>query len=85
MDLEKANSVADLLASQERAKLAPLTHAGAATRHFMDRLRVGAFTLIGAYFGSRLADAYFGPGLISMGLGFMAGLLVAVTFPGRKA
>ena len=85
MDLEKANSVADVLASQERAKLEPLTQAGAKTRRFMDRVRVGAFTLIGAYFASRLAEAYFGPGVVSMGLGFMAGLLVAITFPRRKA
>ncbi|MFC7301105.1 hypothetical protein [Cognatiluteimonas weifangensis] len=85
MDLEKPNSAAEVLTSQERAKLEPLTHAGATTRRFMDRFRVGAFTLIGAYFGWRIAETYFGPRLVSIGIGFAAGLVVAVTFPGRKA
>jgi hypothetical protein len=85
MDLEKANSVADVITSHERAKSEPLTRAGVATRHFMDRLRVGVFTLVGAYFGWRVAETYFGPGLASIGVGFAVGLVVAVTFPGRKA
>lgn len=85
MDLEEANSVADAIASLERTKSESLTRAGAATRHFMDRLRVGVFTLMGAYFGWRVAESYFGPGLASVGVGFVVGLAVAVTFPGRKA
>ena len=85
MDLEKANSVAEAITAQERGKLEPLIHAGATTRRFMDRLRVGVFTLIGASFGQRIAETYFGPGMVSIGIGFAVGLLVAVTFPGRKA
>jgi hypothetical protein len=85
MDLEKANSVADALTSRERAKLEPLTRAGAATRRFMDRLRLGVFTLVGAYFGWRVAGFYFAPGMVPLAVGFASGLLVAVSFPARKA
>jgi hypothetical protein len=84
MDLEKANTAAAALTAIERAKQERLTRAGATTRHFMDRLRVGAFMLIGAYFGWRIAMAYFGPGPVSLGLSFLAGIVVAVSFPGRK-
>jgi len=84
VDQEKAQTIANAALEQERKKSLPLIQAGKTTKHFMDRLRIGFFTLAGAYFGWRIAQANPGFGIPPLAAGFILGLMVAIVFPARK-
>lgn len=85
VDIARANAIAEALAAEERRRSEPLIRSGDRARRFMDRLRIAVFTLIGVHWGQRLAEAYFGPGMLSLALGLIAGLLLAISVPVPKA
>ena len=84
MDQDKANSIADSLLAQERLKSAPLVQSGATVRMFVDRLRAGFITLLGAYIGWRVAGANPGFGVPPELAGFLLGLVFSALVPARK-
>ena len=84
VDQDKARTIANAAIEQERQKSLHLIQAGKRTRQFMDRLRIGFFTLGGAYLGWRIAQANPGFGVPPLAAGFMLGLVVSVVFPTRK-
>ena len=84
MDQDKAHTIANAVLEQERQKSLPLVTAGKRSRQLTDRLRAGVFTLGGAYYGWRVAQANPDWGIPPLAAGFILGLVVAVLVPARK-
>jgi len=84
MKPQQANSIADQLLENARAKREPALVAAASRRSTTTRVVAGMMAIIGYYFGMRLALELTANPLAQNGIAVAIGLVAAAVWPPRK-